>query len=235
MYSHWAEVFYPQGLPRDQWFRLYATQFNTVELNATFYRLPQVKTCQRWHDAAPEAFHYSVKVSRFITHIKRLHDCGDALENFLARVRHLGDRLGPLLYQLPPGLHRNDELLLTFLRLLPTELAHVFEFRHGSWFAEEVLSLLREHHVGFCVHDYDQLAPPLARTAPFAYVRLHGPTGRYAGSYTPEQLQGWAEKVSQLGEGASEVYVYFNNDIGGYAVHGARELAGLLASSQRPS
>ena len=96
-------------------------------------------------------------------------------------------------------------MLLTFLQLLPTELAHVFEFRHCSWFAEEVLSLLREHHVGFCVHDYDQLTPPLARTARFAYFRLHGTTGRYAGSYAPEQLRDWAEKISQLGEGAREV------------------------------
>lgn len=227
-YKHWREVFYPPRLPARQWFSFYAGAFDTVEINATFYRMPSPETCDAWREQAPPGFCYAVKVSRFVTHIKRLRDCAEPMDNFLERARRLGEHLGPLLYQLPPSLHRDDALLAGFLELLPPGLSHVFEFRHASWFEEPVLRLLRDRGIAFCVHDHSSLRPPPVRTAPVAYVRLHGPSGRYAGNYPREQLETWAERIRELGGGAEAVYAYFNNDIGGHAVANARELREIL-------
>ena len=220
-YDDWRGQFYPEKLPKAQWLEFYARHFPTLELNNTFYRLPKEAVFNKWYDSSPDGFIFSVKVSRFITHIKRLQDCDEALNNFMPRVALLKEKLGPLLYQLPPGLHRDDAMLTSFLAILPRELKHAIEFRHQSWLTEDVFDILRQYHVGFCVFDMPSLTSPLAATADFAYIRFHGSDSLYSGCYTDEELAGWAGRIAQLAQNLESVYIYFNNDIAGYALQNA--------------
>lgn len=227
-YGDWRGRFYPPDLPPARWLGYYAQHFATVEVNATFYHLLPEKTFQNWREATPPGFIFAVKASRFITHIKRLKEASEPLERFLSRARHLGEKLGPVLYQLPPGLDRDDALLGEFLSLLPRDMTHVFEFRHTSWFASEVLELLRRHGAAFCVQDMPKRETPVAATAGCAYVRFHGPTGRYAGSYDDATLARWAKSIRELAAQAGSAFVYFNNDVGGAAIGDAQRLLALL-------
>ncbi len=167
-------------------------------------------------------------MSRFITHIKRLRDIEEPLANFLKRTRILGEKLGPLLYQLPPSMHRNDEVLASFLAQLPRGLRHVFEFRHESWLDDEVFQILRQHNAGLCVFDMPGRACPLAATADFAYIRFHGSDALYSSSYSDEELADWAKKLAQLADRLETIYIYFNNDVGGFALNNARTLRAYL-------
>jgi uncharacterized protein YecE (DUF72 family) len=227
-YDHWRERFYPRGLAKPRWLGFYAQNFPTVELNNSFYHLPSEKAFAGWHDATPDNFAFAVKVSRFITHLKKLKDAEEPLTNFLGRAKLLGGKLGPLLYQLPPGLHRNDQLLEDFLSMLPSDLSHVFEFRHESWLTREVFDLLRRHNIGFCIFDMPNLTTPLEATADFVYVRFHGSSSMYGGCYTDEELSDWASGIASLARDAKAVYVYFNNDIDGFAVKNAQTLTEKL-------
>ncbi len=230
-YDDWRGPFYPRDLPTREWLSYYVRQFPTVEINASFYRLPKASMWRLWRDTAPQGFRYAVKASRYLTHIRRLGDPEEPLKRFLAGARLLEDRLGPALYQMPPNFHRNPEnvaRLEAFLPRLPREALHAVEFRHGSWFVEETAELLRQHGVAFCSFDMVNLECPLWATAPFAYVRFHGPGALYASNYTDELLEGWAARLSDLAREVDEMYVYFNNDVGGYAVANARTLARLL-------
>ena len=231
VYPHWRDVFYPPKLPQPKWLEFYTRHFPTVELNNSFYRLPSEKAFSNWRDTSPGGFIYAVKVSRFITHIKRLKDVEEPVETFLSRAHHLEEKLGPLLYQLPPNMHRNDERLEAFLSLLPRGLRHVVEFRHESWLDEEVFGILRKYNVGFCVFDMPGLACPLIATAEFGYVRFHGSSGLYFSCYSDEELKDWAQKISALGKDLETVYIYFNNDAQGFAIRNAQTLAEKLASS----
>lgn len=229
VYRQWREVFYPPKLAQSKWLEFYCQHFATVELNNSFYRLPTEKAFSNWRQTSPEGFIYAVKVSRFITHIKRLKDVEEPIQTFLSRARLLGEKLGPLLYQLPPNMHRNDERLENFLSLLPKELSHVLEFRHESWLDEGVFDILRKHNVGFCVFDMPGLACPLLATADFAYIRFHGSSGLYYSCYSEEELENWARRISGLAKDLDAVYIYFNNDAEGYAIQNARTLAQKLA------
>jgi uncharacterized protein YecE (DUF72 family) len=229
VYRHWKGIFYPEGLPQKRWFEHYSAEFDTVEINASFYRLPLASTFEGWRDKAPPGFRYAVKVNRFITHMKKLIDCEEAVDQFIGLARPLGNRLGPLLYQLPPSLHKNLERLDAFLARLPTDLEHVVEFRHGSWYDEEVLALLDRHGVGFVTHDLVGLKSPRWSSGRTAYVRFHGTTGKYRGRYSDAQMRNWAEwLVSQHTNGRS-AWAYFNNDIGGDSIADARTLKGMVA------
>jgi uncharacterized protein YecE (DUF72 family) len=229
MYDHWRGEFYPAELPKSKWLSYYVQHFSTVELNSSFYHLPSEKAFGTWRDKAPDGFVYAVKVSRYITHLKKLRDVEEPLETFVSRARLLGDKLGPLLYQLPPGLKRNVAVLEDFLKLLPGDLQHVFEFRNESWFDDEVYALLRKYRAGFCVYDLPGTTTPLVATADFAYVRFHGSVGLYDSCYTDDELRSWAKKIARLGKGLSVVYVYFNNDSHAFAIRNARDLRRLLA------
>ncbi len=229
VYPHWREVFYPQKLAQPKWLEFYTRHFSTVELNNSFYHLPTEKAFSNWYDTSPEGFCYAVKVSRFITHIKRLKDVAEPIETFLKRARHLRQKLGPLLYQLPPNMHRNDERLESFLSLLPKGLRHVIEFRHESWLDEGVFDILRRHNIGFCVFDMPGLPCPLLATADFAYVRFHGSSGLYSSCYSDEELEGWARRISGLAKDLEAVYIYFNNDAEGFAIKNAQTLAKYLS------
>jgi len=229
VYRHWREVFYPPKLAQSKWLEFYTRHFPTVELNSSFYRLPTEKAFSNWRQTSPEGFIYAVKVSRFITHIKRLKDVEEPIQTFLSRARLLKEKLGPLLYQLPPNMHRNDERLESFLSLLPKGLRHIVEFRHESWLDEGVFEILRKHNIGFCVFDMPGLSCPLLATADFAYIRFHGSSGLYYSCYSDEELEDWARRISELAKSLDAVYIYFNNDAEGYAVTNAQTLTQKLA------
>ena len=227
-YDDWRGRFYPEKLPKAQWLEFYARHFPTLELNNTFYRLPKESVFRKWHDSSPPDFVFAVKISRYITHIKRLKDCRDEVNNFMSRAVLLKDKLGPLLYQLPPGLHRDDDILKSFLSTLPQEMKHVIEFRHESWFVEEVYDILRRNHVGFCAYDMPKLTPPLLATADFVYIRFHGSDSLYSSCYSNEELKDWAKRIAELAEGLEMVYIYFNNDVQGYALENANTIKKFL-------
>lgn len=235
-YLHWQGLFYPQDLPTGRWFQFYSQRFRTVELNASFYRQPQGRTWQGWQQAAPAGFVFAVKANRFITHIKRLSDCREPLRTFLAGATVLGDKLGPILYQLPASFHytpENVRRLEAFLPLLPRQRQHAFEFRHTSWFREEVFDCLRRYGVAFCSYDMVGVECPLVATAPFAYVRFHGAEALYASDYSQEALREWARRLCQLARDLTSVYVYFNNDYNAYAVSNALALAQILEAMEK--
>ncbi len=229
MYDDWRGRFYPPDIPKSRWLSHYVQHFSTVELNNSFYHLPSEKAFSAWRDKAPEGFVYAVKASRYITHMKKLRGAEEPLQTFITRARLLGDRLGPVLYQLPPGLKRHDDLLGAFLQLLPGDLRHVFEFRHESWFDAAVYDLLQKHRAAFCIYDLPGTTTPVVATAAFAYVRFHGSTGLYDSCYSDDELHSWAGKIRGLRKGLSEVYVYFNNDTHAYAVQNAARLREILA------
>jgi uncharacterized protein YecE (DUF72 family) len=229
-YDHWRERFYPADLPKSKWFEYYAQHFDTVEINNTFYHLPKEQTLQRWHDIAPKDFLYAVKANRYITHIKKLNDAAESCELFLERVNLLKTRLGPILYQLPPSLHKNLDLLEAFIKLLPKRKTAVFEFRHQSWYGDDTFKLLDKSGVGFCIHDMLGKESPRIVTGNVIYVRFHGTAGRYAGNYPESQLQDWAKWLKSQAKNVRAVYAYFNNDVQGHAINNAKQLKSLLKS-----
>jgi uncharacterized protein YecE (DUF72 family) len=232
-YDDWRGLFYPEKLPRSQWLRFFSGRFPTVELNNTFYRLPSEKAVANWYDTTPYDFVFSVKVSRFITHIKKLQDTGEAFTNFMSRIGVLKEKLGPLLYQLPPGIHRDDDTLTGFLKGLPIGHRYVMEFRHDSWLTEDVFEILRRYNVALCVFDMPGLSCPLVATADFAYVRFHGHDSLYSSCYTDSELAGWASRIAELPSALESVYIYFNNDVAGYALANAATLRGSLEEVNR--
>jgi len=227
-YDDWRGRFYPEKLAKAGWLAFYARHFNTLELNNSFYRLPSEEAFARWHASSPSGFIFAVKVSRFITHIKRIKDCDEALNNIMSRSTLLKEKLGPLLYQLPPGLHRDDDLLTAFLEKLPVELNHVIEFRHESWLTEEVFDILRRCRAGFCVFDMPKLTSPMLATTDFAYIRFHGSAGLYSSCYSDEELTDWAGRIINIAKDLKSVYIYFNNDVEGFALKNAEMLKRLL-------
>ena len=230
-YDHWRHTFYPEALAKAKWLEFYATHFTTVEVNNSFYRLPSGTTFAAWRDSSPANFAFAVKVSRFITHIKRLKNAQEAVETFMSRARILGGKLGPLLYQLPPNMHRDDDRLESFLSTLPQGMKHVVEFRHQSWLDDEVFGILHKYNTGLCVFDMPSLSCPLVATANFAYIRFHGSTGLYSSCYSDEELAGWAKRLADLATNLEAMYIYFNNDAEAFAVRNAITLRGYLQNA----
>ena len=232
-YDDWRNRFYPEKLPRAKWLEFYARHFPTVELNNSFYRLPSEAAFANWHDLSPANFTFAVKVSRFITHIKRLKNSEEAVENFIQRAMILDEKLGPLLYQLPPNMHRNDETLDSFLSSLPEEMKHVIEFRHQSWLTEEVFEILHKYRAGLCVFDMPSFTCPLLATADFAYIRFHGSEDLYSSYYSDEELADWAKRIADLAINLDTVYIYFNNDVEGFAVKNAVTIRDYLEKGRQ--
>ncbi|MDJ1159195.1 DUF72 domain-containing protein [Chelatococcus sp. SYSU_G07232] len=231
-YPHWRGVFFPPHLPQAEWLAFYTAHFRTVELNASFYRLPTEATIDRWHALAPPGFVYAVKASRLVTHLKRLAGCEEPLALFFARVRRLGEHLGPVLFQLPPRLAADVGLLTDFAGRLPVDLVHVFEFRDASWFTPKVRDCLADHGLAFCIHDHGGIACPDWVTARTVYHRFHGFSRSRLGAYGPARLAGVAARMKAEAAAGHEVYAYFNNDAWGCAVADARCLAGLLGTGE---
>lgn len=231
-YRHWRGAFYPPDLAQKDWFAFYAGVFDTVEINNSFYRLPKAETFAQWRDRAPQHFRYAVKAPRLITHMKKLKEVDEPLSRFLDHARALDDRLGPILYQLPPRWKFNRERLESFLALLPRDLVHVFEFRDPSWMTDEVLTLLDQRGASFCTHDMPGLDVPRRAVGPVAYVRFHGTGGKYWGRYPVKLLRGWCDWI--VGEAARgrDIWAYFNNDIHADAIAGARALIAMVKKAE---
>jgi uncharacterized protein YecE (DUF72 family) len=228
VYRDWRGAFYPRELAQARWFGFYAERFDTVEVNNSFYRLPSDDAFDAWKEAAPAGFVYALKASRYLTHMKKLREPEEPIARFFSGARRLGRHLGPVLYQLPPNWPRDVERLRAFLAALPAGVAHVMEFRDPSWFHDDVRAALAEARVGFCVHDMPGAACPKWVTGATVYVRFHGPgEARYAGRYGRRRLGPHAAWIREQAPGRA-VYAYFNNDIGGAAVHDALTLRELL-------
>jgi len=231
-YDHWRDRFYPSGLPKSGWLGFYARHFNTLEVNNSFYRLPTENAFAHWRDSSPPGFTFAVKVSRFITHVKKLRDADEPLQTFLSRAGILGAKLGPLLYQLPPNLKRDDDRLASFLSLLPSDLQHAFEFRNESWFDEGVFRILRDHNAALCIYDMGSEPSAVVATGDFAYFRFHG-SARMNGCYGDDELREWARKIARIGAEVKSVFVYFNNDAEGFALKNAEQLTESLVERNR--
>jgi len=226
VYAHWRDVLYPRGLPARQWLAHYARVFSTVELNATFYRLPAASTVDGWREGTPAGFRFAAKGSRYLTHMKRLKDPGEGIGRYFDLILRLGKKLSVVLWQLPPQMNRADpDRLAQFLAKLPRgRLRHAVEFRSAAWYTEEVCDVLDAHGAAFCEHDLVAAAPPRL-TGGFRYLRFHGATGRYGGRYGKRGLRPFADELRRW---PRDAYVYFNNDRFGHAVHDALDLSELL-------
>jgi uncharacterized protein YecE (DUF72 family) len=229
-YAHWRERVYPKGLPQRRWLEYYATLFDTVEINNTFYRLPRVTSVQRWVEESPAGFLLAVKMSRYITHIRRLSGLEQGIPLFYSRIAPLArsPKLGPVLWQLPPTFKRDDERLAATLEALPGG-RHCFEFREASWYAEEVYELLRRRGVALVIPDSPKYPfRTFELTADWTFVRFHhGRRGR-GGNYSETELREWADRLDSWRGDGLDVYAYFNNDWEGYAVRNGLRLKELL-------
>jgi uncharacterized protein YecE (DUF72 family) len=232
MYRHWRGVLYREGLPQRRWLERYVEVFDTVELNATFYRLPSAETVERWRDAVPRGFVFAVKGSRYLTHLRRLLDPGSGLARFYEPVARFGAKLGPVLWQLPPHMKPDLARLDRFLGRLPAG-RHAVEFRDPAWYTEETCAVLDRHGAAFCEHDNVKRDPPRL-TGGFRYVRFHGTSGRYSGRYGAAALRPFAESYLDAAARGVDVFVYFNNDLGGHAVRDALDLLALVGE-ERPA
>jgi len=221
-YPEWRGTFYPEGFPAGRMFPFYAERFSTVEINATFYRMPTAKTTGAWRAQAPEGFVYALKAPRRITHDKRLKDCEDLVRAFSESARVLGPSLGTLLFQLPPTLKCDVGRLDSFLRWLPADLRSAVEFRHDSWQTDEVHALLREHRVALCIADFGDKTTPMVRTAPHGYFRLRDE------GYTTADLERWAETVLSASAAWDHAWVYFKHEEQGKGPEFARTFRDLL-------
>ena len=225
-YGHWRDVFYPRRLPARQWLAWYARVFPTVELNATFYRLPTASTVDGWREGTPAGFRFAAKGSRYLTHMKRLKDPGEGIDRYFELILRLGRKLSVVLWQLPPQMNRaNPDRLAQFLDKLPRRgLRHAVEFRSAAWYTPQICDVLDAHGAAFCEHDLVAQRPPRV-TGGFRYLRFHGATGKYAGRYGRRGLRPWAR---DLIASPHEAWVYFNNDRFGHAINDALDLAELL-------
>jgi uncharacterized protein YecE (DUF72 family) len=229
-YRDWRGVVYPSEAPTSTWFRHYAEQFDTVELNSTFYRLPAASTVEKWAAQAPRGFCYAVKVGQFGSHRMKLGDPSRWLPRHLGRVELLGDHLGPNLVQLPPRWRRNTGRLDEFLAVAPRHVRWAVEFRDQSWLHDDTFEVLARHGAALCIHDLID-HHPWQLTTDWTYVRFHGPAATvtaYHGRYGRRRLRGAAERLGGWLDGGNDVYAYFNNDYEGNAVVDARTLREML-------
>lgn len=229
-YKHWLGTFYPERWPASKMLAYYQERFDTVEINNSFYRLPPENAVLDWRASTPDKFCFAVKGSRFLTHMKKLVDPAAGLEKFFSRADLLAEKLGPILFQLPPNWEVNLGRLGGFLDALPSWHRYAFEFRNPTWNTPELFGLLRERNVAYCPFHLAGYQSPIEITADFTYIRLHGPGGKYQGSYDETALETWAQRIRTWREALKAVYVYFDNDDSGYAARDAlrlREMLGL--------
>jgi uncharacterized protein YecE (DUF72 family) len=231
-YKHWSGLFYPEKVKPARYLEHYVTAFDCVELNASFYRTPAIKTVQGWARRTPASFRFCVKMSRFITHQKRLVNAAESLERFLAVFDPLRGRIGPYLVQLPPSLRFDPGIADSFLHLLASHRNigdFALEARHDSWFTPESLSLLRHYGIASVTADSAGRFPEEeVLTGSIVYLRFHGPDGRYHSSYTTDAMTAYARKITGWLVNGRQVWAFFNNDFDGHAVRNAQELKALI-------
>ncbi|HEY2714094.1 MAG TPA: DUF72 domain-containing protein [Chthoniobacterales bacterium] len=220
-YTEWKGSFYPEDLPATKMLPYFAERLKTTEINYTFHRIPSPKTIENWKTQTPETFRFALKAPQKITHWSKLRDCHDTLDYFCRVASGLGERLGPILFQLPPNFKKDVEVLSAFLRELPT-MRGAFEFRHASWLDEEVFALLREHNIALCIADTEKLSTPTITTADYGYLRLRRE------DYTTADVERWAEIVRQQSDKWSETFVYFKHEEAGIGPKLARQMMTLL-------
>ena len=229
-YRDWRGLLYPAGLAQNRWLRRYADGFGTVENNNAFYRLPAPELFERWRGMTPDGFVMAVKASRYLTHVKRLAEPEEPVERLMNSVRGLGDRLGPILLQLPPTLRAEPERLDRCLRAFPTGVRVAVEPRHETWWTDEIRGLLTEHEAALCWADrLGRPITPLWRTAAWGYVRLHEGAATPRPGYGDQALRSWVRRVADAWP--DDAYVYFNNDTGGAAVRDAIRFAGFARAA----
>jgi uncharacterized protein YecE (DUF72 family) len=228
-YDGWRGPFYPKDVPKKHWLGWYATQFPTAEVNGSFYRTPSLEAVRHWRDQTPKDFLFSWKASKFITHWKRL---SEKSENSIAlmetRLKAVSPKVGVVLFQLPPKMSVNRERLAGFLKMLAPGRRYTFEFRHKSWYADDVLDLLQRHDVSLCLSDHHDAPSPWEVTARHVYVRGHGPTGHYRDHYPDKTLRSWARDIHRWKRQRRDVFVYFDNDQKSAAPKDARRLMELV-------
>lgn len=229
-YKHWLGRFYPTDLPPIEMLSYYIKYFDTVELNNSFYALPSETTVKNWRRKVPEKFCFAVKGSRYLTHMKKLKDPQEGIERFFSVFKHMGEKFGPILFQLPPHFKNNPPRLDSFLTVLAEKHRYVMEFRDPSWHNEEIYSILRNHRVAFCIYDRGGFVSPMPLTTNFTYVRFHGAVTD-GGNYSPRVLADWAARMREWRD-MEKIYVYFNNDWEGYAINNALTLKELLLQRQ---
>ncbi len=232
-YQHWVERFYPKNMDRKEWFSYYTQFFNTAELNMSFYRYPFPNMLKGWKNKMPEHFKMTFKANRQITHYKKFHEVEEDLKKFYNMTSNLQGNTGCILFQTPPSFQceeGNFRVMLKFMDLIDRSFNNVVEFRHASWWTEDVIKLLKAHNVGFCTVSGLDMPPDIIISANFGYFRFHGPDKPYASEYSEEQLVSWADEISQKAKQNSlrEIYCYFNNDYFGYAVKNAKRMDELL-------
>ncbi|GAC1336367.1 MAG: DUF72 domain-containing protein [Beijerinckiaceae bacterium] len=229
-YKSWWGPFFPkEGLKKKDALLYYASQFGTTELNAPFYRTPTIEAVESWRTNTPDDFVFAWKASKFITHWKRLSErCDNSIELLEGRLQLLGDKAGPVLFQLPPQMHADRERLAAFLKMLPRRRRYTFEFRHDSWYETPIVDLLRDNDIALCLSDHADAPAPWEVTASFVYVRGHGPSGRYHGAYPDKTLKDWANDFRRWKRQKRDVFCYFDNDQKSAAPLDAQRLIGLI-------
>lgn len=230
-YDGWQGPFYPKEVPKKDWLRWYGKQFRTAEINGSFYRTPSLEAVRNWRDSTPKDFLFAWKASKYITHWKRLNEnCGNSLELMETRLKALSPKVGAVLFQLPPQFHKNFERLASFLKMLPRCYPYAFEFRHESWYDNDILVLLQEHDVSLCLSDHYDAPSPWEVTARHVYLRGHGPGGRYKDNYSDRTLRAWASNIRKWKAQRRTVFVYFDNDQKSAAPRDAQRLIGMLTN-----
>ena len=225
-YPHWRKRFYPEKMPETEHFAFYAQHFKTVELNNSFYRQPPRERFEAWREKAPSGFLFAVKGSRYVTHIKRLAVEQKSIDLVVDAARGLGDKLGPILFQLQANFHLDLARLEHFVSMLPEDIRFTIEFRHESWLVPAVFELLRASRIALCVPDHPKMPKAFEITSDFTYIRMHlPPTGL---GYDQRALQPWANRVIDWRRGGLHVFVYFNNDMEGHAIKDAETLMSLI-------
>jgi len=229
LYDDWKGTFYPDGLSRRQWLEYYCKKFSTVELNITFFRIPEKETFSRWHSETPDNFMVSLKGSRFVTHVKKLKSPVEPLDVFFSRANALREKLGVILWQFPPEFKSDIGKLKEFVEALITYKAkNTFEFRDKSWMNKKVLSLLEKNNIGICMADWPDFLNDLPATADFVYIRRHGGDVKCAPCYTPLQLRADAKVINKFVKEGRDVFMYFNNNALGHAPINAAALKNIL-------
>ena len=233
-YKHWLGPFYPDKLPSSKMLRFYVERFDTVEINNSFYRLPAATAIQAWCRETPPGFCFAVKASRYITHNRKLNDPKETVEKFMHVVGKLERRLGPILFQLPPGWKLNLERLEAFLAGLPKRHRYVFEFRNPTWNVSDVFALLHRHNAAYCIYELAGFQSPIQITADFTYIRLHGPgANKYQGDYSEAALRTWAQRIRAWRKELKHIFVYFDNDQAGFAPKNALALKKMVEGGDR--
>jgi uncharacterized protein YecE (DUF72 family) len=228
-YKHWFSKFYPEELAKTKWFKFYSENFKTVEINSSYYHFPTDSGIKKWYETSPDDFIYAVKVNRYITHMRKLKNVENQTNDFMKTISELKEKLGPILFQFPPSFKKDLSVLKDYLPLLKKQKQLVFEFRNHTWHSDDCFSLLADNNIAFCIYDMGDFQTPKVLTSDMIYIRFHGTTGKYGGTYPDEILKGWALWIKKNSKKVKYCYAYFNNDLNAYAVYNAKSLINFIA------